>query len=461
MITVFIRRVFPLVALAAALVLLIRLQTVPETGSDAWLHLRLGDEFRSSWSVSHPGHLGAFDTSRWYPSQWLSQVGMSWTKDVFGLGGLIWLAGAFVLALPLCMYVVCRGWTAPLPAAIAAVIGTCAAAPGLSARPQVVSYLLILLVTWAWLRTAQDGRPRWWLVLVAWVWVPIHGMWPVGISIALAVVLGMALSREHRFRTLTRLACIPVLSAAVPALTPLGVHAYSTVIGVSDRNSALTEWGPPDFTSPNAIALGVMIAIILVTALRGEALEWPTLMLLGLGMAWALFSMRTTIVAAVMLTPLLAVALQRLVPAVERIARRELLVVAGMFTVALTALGFTAAAEGSETPVASWIDDRLDDMPQGTKVLNDWELGHWALYRHPQLHLVMHGYVDVFTVEELERNIEIATLAPGWEDEIADLDVDYAVVATDSRLAYVLTDVMDWTVVEADQDYELLVPESS
>lgn len=457
MITVFVRRVFPLLALAAALVLLVRLQVYPEVGSDAYLHLRLGSEFRSGWSLLDPGHLSVFDTGRWYPSQWLSQLAMSWVDDRFGMPGVVWLAGAFVVALPLCMYVVCRRWVAPLPAALASVVGTCAAAPGLSARPQVVSYLLILLVTAAWLRTAHDLRPRYWLILVAWAWVPIHGMWLVGISIGVAAVVGIAAARSCDVRRLARLAAIPVLSAVVPALTPLGIHAYSTVVGVSDRSSQLTEWGPPDFTSPNAIALAVMIAVILVTALRGGPLDWPTVMLLGLAMAWGLFSVRTTIVAGIILTPLLGLAIQRIVPAVERIGRREMLAVTGMGAIALVGLGFQAARQ-DDPPVASWVDARLDAMPAGTKVLNDWELGHYTLWRHPQLQVVMHGYVDMFTVDELERNITIATVAPDWDEDVADLDVDYGMVDPDSSLGYALVHQLGWTEVEGDDDYVLLTP---
>lgn len=458
MITFFIRRVFPLVALAAALVLLVRLQDYPEVGSDAYLHLRLGAEFRSGWSLSDPGHLSVFDTGRWYPSQWLSQLAMSWTADRFGMAGVIWLAGALILALPLSMYVACRRWVAPLPAALASVIGTCAAAPGLSARPQVVSYLLILVVTTAWLRTARDGRPRYWLILVGWLWVPIHGMWLVGISIGIATVVGIALARSHDVRLLARMASIPVLAALVPMLTPLGMHAYSTVVGVSDRNSQLTEWGPPDFTSPNSIVLVVMVAIILVSALRSGPLDWPTIMLLGLAMAWGLFSVRTTIVAGVILTPLLALALQKIVPAVGRIGRRELGTVLALGALALAALAFQAAHEADHPPVAPWIDGRLDAMPAGTKVLNDWELGHYALWRHPQLQLVMHGYVDVFTVDELERNIRIATVAPEWDTAVTDLDVDYGLVDPDSSLGYALVHQMGWTQVEGDGDYVLLRP---
>lgn len=461
MITVFIRRIVPLLGLAAALALLVRIQEFPEVASDAYLHLRLGSEFRSGWSLSDPGHLGVFDSGQWFPTQWLSQVVMSWADSTWGMAGVMWLAGTLILALPVCMYVVCRSWVAPLPAILATVLGTLAAAPGLSARPQIVSYLLVLLVTTTWLRTARDHKPRYWLILVAWAWVPLHGMWIVGITVGVAAVVGIAVSEPRNFRRIARLASIPVLSAAVAVLTPLGLNVYSSVGGVSDRNSQLTEWLPPDFTSPNALVLLVMIATILVVALRGGPMDWPTVAILGLAIMWGLYSVRTTIVAAVILTPLLGLALQRMVPPVPRIGRREGAATFLMFVVASAALAMVAVHRKADIPVASWVDERLDAMPAGTKVLNDWGLGHYTLWRHPQVHLVMHGYVDVFTIKELERNIDIASLEPEWDQLVSDLEVDYALVDPDSSLGYALTEQLDWQVVESDDDYTLLTPAAS
>ncbi len=458
MITTFVRRIFPLLALGSILIMLVRVQDFPQVGSDAYLHLRLGSEFRSGWPLGHPGHLSVFDTGEWFPTQWLSQIVMSWTDSTWGMSGVIWLVGSFILALPVCMYLVCRAWVAPLPAAIAVVLGTLGAAPGLSTRPQVVSYLLILLVTAAWLHTAQDHKPRYWLIVITWVWVPLHAMWIVGISIGIAAVLGIALTRPRDGRLLARLASIPVLSAVVPMLTPLGVNVYSSIAGVGDRNAQLTEWHSPDFTSPNTLLLAAMIAIVLVVSLRGGPVEWPTLMILGLGMVWGLYTVRTTIVAAIILTPLLGIALQRLVPSVQRIGRRESALALSMLVVASASLAVVAVQRGDDAPVASWVDKSLDAMPNDTKVLNDWELGHYVVWRHPQIQLVMHGYVDMFTIDELERNIDIATLQPGWDTSIAELEVDYALVDPDSRLGYVLTHQLGWQEVEGDDDYVLLLP---
>ena len=63
-------------------------------------------------------------------------------------------------------------------------------------RPQVLSYLLIAVTTAAWLaRLVEDGKARWWLVPLTWVWAMVHGMWPVGIIIGLVALVGIALDR--------------------------------------------------------------------------------------------------------------------------------------------------------------------------------------------------------------------------------------------------------------------------
>ena len=76
-------------------------------------------------------------------------------------------------------------------------------------RPQVLSYLLIAVTTAAWLETRRDGKVRWWLVPLAWVWAMVHGMWPVGIIIGLVALVGLALDRAVTRRQWLRLAAIP------------------------------------------------------------------------------------------------------------------------------------------------------------------------------------------------------------------------------------------------------------
>jgi hypothetical protein len=458
MITTLIRRVLPVAVVAILLGALVRAQSRPPLAADGYFHLRMGHELLGDWSIRDPGHLSPFDSADWLPTQWLAQIGMATVEDRAGLAGVMWVAGVLVLALALATYVYCRATTAPLPAAFATILACSAASPGFSARPQVFSYLFVLVITAAWLATARDGKARWWLIALTWVWAPLHGMWPLSIVIALAVITGLALDRRLTPSQLGKLAMIPLASAVIVVATPLGPGIYDSVFAVGSRAEYFAEWDPTDFTEPYAIVLLAMFAVVLLVAIKRRTPSWTLLMIIGLAGALSVSSARMTTVAALMLAPLVAEAFQEFVPPAPRILRREALALAAVFAVSAAVLAPVVDVRSDEKIAPTWLDERLDAQPDGTSVLNDWNTGAYFLWRHPQLSLVMHGYGDVFTTEELRRNADIVRLKPRWDDEVDELDADLALVDPDSSLGYAMTNDLGWTVIEADDDFALLSP---
>ena len=458
MITTLVRRVAPLFVLGVLLLGSMRTQRIPPARADLWFHLRFGQGFLDGWSLRGPGHLGPFDTADWVPTQWLPQQGMAWMSTHWGVDNVVWAAGVVVLIIVGAMYASCRSVAPPLPAAIAVTLGTLAASPGFSARPQLLSYLFVVITTSAWLATWRDGRPRYWLIGLAWLWPMCHGMWPVGISISVAAVVGLALERRVERATLTRLAIIPVASVVVAGLTPILFDSYRTLLVAGSRTTYFTEWGAPDFTSPHAVVLAIMATVVVVAGLRSQPVAWTHAMLTVLAMAWALYSFRTTMVAALILAPLVAGALARLVPDTAPPTRRERLVVTAMTALACVALLPMVKAQPTPLVVPAWVDARLDQLPDGARVLDDWDTGAYVLHRHPDLALVMHGYGDVFTDAEIGRNYDLVQLAPGWDRTVLDLDVDVALLDPDTRLGYAVQHDLGWTVVEADDAFVLLTP---
>lgn len=458
MITTLIRRVVPVVGIIVLMGAAVRQQRLPVPGGDTYFHLRFGEEFRGGWSVTSPGHLSPFDTADWIPTQWLAQVGMSWLEQAWGLQGILWLTGTLIIALVVVLYRTCRDVSAPLPAALAVALAYIAAAPGLSPRPQLISFVFIAIVTHAWLRTARDGRLRWWLVPIAWVWPMLHGMWPVGILIGAAAVIGMALDHAQPRRRLLHLASIPAASALVALLSPVGWHVYASLFDVGARSGYFAEWAAPDLLSSDSAALLLMLGLTVVSAMFVQRLTWVEALLLGQAVVWALYTLRTGYSAAVMLAPLVAHALQAFTPRGEPMTRREWAAIGSGAVAASAVLLALSGSKAAGPVVPSWLDARLDALPAQTRVLNEWDSGAWFLWRHPDLDLVMHGYGDVFTDEEIRRNVAITQLRPEWDTEVEELDVDYALQSQGTQLAYELTEHLGWTVVEEDDEFVLLQP---
>jgi hypothetical protein len=286
----------------------------------------------------------------------------------------------------------------------------------------------------------------------------LHGMWPVGISVSLAGAVGMALQHGGGSRAALRWAVIPSASLVVTLLSPLGSSVVRGLFEVGSRSSYFAEWGPTDFTQPAAAVIAIVVAVVVLAGLRSGPMPWVHVLLVLLGLAWALYSVRTTPVAAFILGPLLAAAIQRVVPEGEPVSRPELASVVAMLLVACAALVPVAANRASDEVVAGWIDQRLDALPPGTRVLNDWPTGSYLLARHPDLQLVMHGYGDVFTDDELERNADLVRTQPGWDRLVEDLDADVALLDPDTSLGYAVEHLLAWTRVQGDDDLVLLEP---
>ena len=140
---------------------LVRRAAPPLDNLDTYFHLRFGHEFLSGdWSLRDPGSVSSLATADWVPTQWLSEVVMAQTEDWLGLAGVAWLSGLLFLSLALLVYWACRRRAEPAVAALLVVLTLIACTSGISMRPQLVSYLLVVVTTAAWQRARDTGgRP--------------------------------------------------------------------------------------------------------------------------------------------------------------------------------------------------------------------------------------------------------------------------------------------------------------
>jgi hypothetical protein len=303
-------RLVPVGLFALLLLIVVEKVSAPLGNADTWFHLRFGAEFWGHWSLTDPGSVSTFGTRHWIPTEWLGEMVMYAFDRALGLPGVAWLAGALVLAYAWVIYLVSRRRAEPVCALLVTAVTLAASAGGLSARPQVWSYLLVVVTAGAWLRTREDCRPRWWLIPLTWLWAMLHGMWILGPLVGLVSVAGIWLDAGLSWRRACRLATIPVGSLIAASLTPVGPSLYGAVVTVGSRAWYFAEWQPTSFRTGSALLGAGLIAVAVVALARAGGAPWLDLGLLLLASGWLAYAVRTVPVGAAIVAPVAAGSLQ-------------------------------------------------------------------------------------------------------------------------------------------------------
>lgn len=451
------RIVVPLLLIVGALVSMTGNAAIPLSNFDTYFHLRFGHEFWAGWSLRDPGSVSTLGTNDWVPTQWLPQMVIARLEDWFGLPGVAWFSGLQQVALCLTFYLCARRWADPLVAAPVTIVALLVSSPGLSMRPQVISYLLVAVTAAAWASSARDGRARWWLIPMTWVWAMYHGMWPVGLVIGAVSLVGIALDRAATRRQWLAHLMVVLGAAAAAALTPVGPRLYPAVLLVNSRSRFFGEWQAPEISDINFLILLALLAIVAICMFKRTRNSWLDIGTLLLAGGFGIYSGRTVVVAGALLVPLAASVLQGLLGPRSEPDRPERWVV-GVATVAcLAGLAAVVPHTSDEPPdQPAWVDVALADLPSDAIVLNDWGWGGYLIWRYPDVDFVMNGYGDIFTESELQRNYDIGRMSPGWDNLVRGTGAEFALVPPNSALAYGLRETEGWRVVHHSADIELL-----
>jgi len=381
---------------------------------------------------------------------------MELAERVDGLAGVAWLFGLSVLIYALVLYRACRRVAPAAVATVLAMLAILGSSQFLSARPQVWSYVLVVVTVDAWLRAADDRRPPWFLIPVTWLWAMLHGMWPIGIAIGVAAVIGIALDGATR-RQLLRFAIIPAASFLVGGLTPVGPALYGAVFAVGARQQFFTEWAAPDFSTPVPVLVAGMFAVLLVVGMRRPAARWVVVAMSVIALGALIYSARTTPVAAAIIAPLLALALAPLVPGalpVDRIERRVIVATTGVLLVVMAVL--TGVRSDPPPAVPDWLATEMESLPPGTVVLAEDFIGGPLMWMYPQLDFAYSGYGDIYTIDELEAKVDLFRLNPDWPSVLSALGAREALLPPDSRLTLALEEQLHWRVVRSSTELVLL-----
>jgi hypothetical protein len=434
----------------------------PLKDPDSWWHLRLGEDFLHQGSLSPPGHWSTFATSPWVPTQPLPEVASALVNRWLGLPGLVWMYVAMVVLVVLMVFLLDRRYASPLPAAVAAMLFLAAGEGAMTPRPQLLSYAFLVVVMGVWLRAEQDLTPRWWLVPLSWLWSLCHGFWFVGVGYGALCVVAVVVGRRASRSQVVRLALVPLASAVVVLLNPVGWRVFAAPFVVSERGQYITEWQHPHLLGgPPLSVLLSCVAVVALWVWKREGASWFRVLVVLSAVFWTWYAVRTVIIGAIVVSPLLAAALQSLIPASDETpepgsTRRERLGLAGAAAALLAVVALVVphtAADPGRVPLA--LDGRLDRLPAGTTVFNDFTLGGWLAWRHPDLDRYVDGLADAYPVSHLRDTSTLMSLEPGWQGVLDRSGATVALQEQGSAVAKAL-EKNGWAVAGSDNGWVLL-----
>jgi hypothetical protein len=283
-------------------------------------------------------------------------------------------------------------------------------------------------------------------------------MWFFGVVIGVVALVGIALDRAVTRRQWLRLALVPLASLVAAALTPTGPQLLLSPFAVNETTQFIEEWMPPSLKQPGFLFfLLLATCVLLVWARSSRRIRWTEVLLVGLSIGLALLYSRTVAVGAAVIAPVAAGTIQSLLPDREPVTRREV----GL-TLGLAALGLLVAALvlPGRAAVPTWgandLDSRLAALPQGTVVCNDYGVGGWLIWRHPNLRPTIDGRVEVYATGHVKEHIDFERAAPGWQAYVRRTGCTSALLAKDQPVVEALVAQSGWTVEQRGSAYVLL-----
>ena len=109
-------------------------------------------------------------------------------------------------------------------------------------------------------------------------------------------------------------------------------------------------------------------------------------------------------------------------------------------------------------PYPTGLDRPLSGLPSDTGVLNEYVLGGWLLWTHPDLDPYIDGRADVYSEAHFEKFYRVMSRSPGWYEEITQDGLGAALLLESNPVADALVSTHGWTVAGRDRSWVLLVP---
>lgn len=431
----------------------------------------------------------------WVDFGWLAQI-LMYLAVRFGDFAALGLFRSVCLAVALwfCWHTARALGCRPFAAAGAVCAAGLLVALQTEARPYMFTLLLfapLLHMTHRWLHAG--GRFPWLAVPLMALWANLHAAFPAYLLSVAAMWVGMLIESRlagpaapapdpsHRpSPSPTRVALLLSLCALATFANPYGPAVWFLPLQIGGQavfRDVISEWKAP-WDEAYIPFLVLLAGVALLAALRIRRVRPSHLLLLALWVALALDARRQISLAGLACAPVVALWLQQW--ADDRAERQPSVRSAG----SVLRLGAPAAVAavflclavahhvslevrmarragirhgfGMETRVQAveTADFLLRERPEGA-LFNDFRFGGYFIWRlHPHYRVFQDGRLELYGPALFRRYLDVANADPGWDDILAEHDVEIVVLGegrrTETRLAGPLAATGRWTAVHRD-----------
>jgi len=446
------------VGLAVALVgMLIGAQRISD--NSFLTHLATGREMIAHGFVHHDVFTWTSQGREVVVQSWLASLTYGLIDDLFGFGGiriftaivagvlawLVWQLGGSASSLH----------TRLLMAAPVLVIG----AGMWSERPLLIALVLFALT----LKVARGAGRVANLAVIGFVWISVHGSWPLGIVLLMARAVGARLDRESHARELQAVAWLGMGIVAGGVLNPYGPRLLFFPFGLLGRGAILShvvEWQSPAFDALYAKAFLAIIIMMIVAITRSSS--WRNLLPAIIFLAAALVSRRNIPVAALVAIPVMADGL----PSIGRLVADESSAAIhriGLIMLSAALLIPLVAVRSPDVDLSRYPVEAVNALegagmsPAETHVLHPDFVGNYLDLRYGDSGAAWID--DRYELHETSLMADYLVLfqaGPDWAEVLGRSGGEAMIWQTDHPLTQLASDAAGWKVVWADADWTVL-----
>jgi hypothetical protein len=391
----------------------------------------------------------------WVVQSWLASLLYATAEAIGGAVGLRLLMGLIAGVVTLLAWRLTR----PADGVVARlVLGALVVGIGAelwSERPLMLGLAALAAVALA----AEGGMDPRWMVPIGWLWVNVHGSFPIGIAYLLVVLLGRRLDgggwKGVELDTL-RWSVVGMLLGAVSPVGPRLLVFPLELLRRQDVLQNVIEWRAPTFDSLSQRLFVVQLAVAILLLVRRPSYRFG--LVIAVFGAAALLGSRNLTVASIAFLPGMAGA----VPAIgslrsaDRSGVARLLAVAGVAGCVL--LGASRLSQpdyelhGYPVDAVAFLDEEGVDMTSHRVATQDIVGNFLELVYGADQRVFYDDRFDMFPDEISQTHLALVRSAPGVTDRLADLDVDVVVWSRSGAVMQRFIVDPDWRVLYTDEN---------